>query len=103
MNEKPCPGAIKDAGAGRRSWNQPLQLLYLTDEEKGFSKRKKDLLVAKSELCMFSPVLIPHFCTTGKNQRLKFSQRTAGGKLIPSTSGSAARWTDIEVEQEVEF
>lgn len=99
MNEKPCPGAIKDAGAGRCSWNQLLQLLYLTDEEKEFFKKKKDWWQCQNFI--FSVQC--SFPTSGKNQRLKFPQRTAGGKLIPSTSGCAARWTDIEVEQEMEF
>lgn len=45
----------------------------------------------------FSPVLIPLLCIVGKNQR------TAWGRPTPSTSGSAARWTDSEVEQQMEL
>lgn len=60
--------------------------------------------MAEPEHLILHPVLIPLLCFAGGNQcGASTEDRQPEAELIPSTSGSATRWADSEVEQEAEL
>lgn len=72
-------------------------------EEKGLAKRKKRFIGGKVRTLYFQPRAHSPLLHYQQESEIEVSTEDSGGKPIPSTSGSAARWTDSEVEQETEF